>query len=304
MKNASASLTIGFSLSALLALLAGCPPAGECAVDEDCPSGEVCRELQDSGERICIEPFIPPDAGPDERDPVTIDSLTADDEVVPAGGTTTLRWSAQNATSCAFNEGIGGVQPSGEREVTIDDTTVYTLSCQGEDGPALASVTVSVQLDVLTLTVADDQVNVGEPVTLRWTTIGATACTASAPGLAAHTVPAEALAAGEVSFPATAGGDATLTCQGEPEAVTESVAFEVAHISSFTATPSTTTAGGTVTLSWSGESVSDCAVEGVTDADPSDNEVEVTVEETTGYTLVCVGFDDVEIQATVTVTVE
>lgn len=306
MTKITSTTRFGLSLAAALALLGACPPAaqGECAEDADCPEGEVCRQLMESEERVCIETFTPPDAGPDERDPVAIDELTADDEVVSAGGTTTLRWTARNATSCAFNEGIGGVDESGEVEVTVERTTEYTLSCQGEDGPALASVTVAVEVEVLSLAFDDDQVNVGEELTLRWTSIGATACTASAPGLAPLEVPAASLESGEVTFTATAGGEATLSCEGEPAAISETVSFEVARIASFTATPSTTAAGGTVTLSWVAESVTNCAVLDVTDADDSDSEVEVTVDETQDYTLRCEGFDGVDIEATVAVTVE
>lgn len=306
MTKMTSTTSQGLTLAAALLLLSACPPAaeGECAVDADCPAGEVCRSLLESDERVCIEPFTPPDAGPDEQEPVVIDELTADDALVSAGGSTTLRWTARHASSCAFNEGIGGVEESGSLEVTVARTTEYTLSCQGEDGPALASVTVAVEVDVLSLAVDDAQVNVGDELTLRWTSIGATACTASAPGLAPLEVPTTSLEEGEVSFTATAGGEATLSCEGEPEAVSETVAFEVARVASFTATPSTTTPGGTVTLAWVGESVTGCAVEGVTDPDASDSEVEVTVDATRDFTLLCEGFDGVEIQATATVTVE
>lgn len=304
-RNGARSMALaGTLLVALLGLLAGCPPPGECVTDEDCPGTRECRPLRESDERVCVEPFTPPDAGPDEQEPVVIDELTADDDVVEAGGTTTLRWTTSHATSCAFNEGIGTVPTSGEHEVTITDTTTYTLSCQGHEGPALASVTVAVEVAVLGFDIDKEQANVGETLTLSWTTLGATACTASAPGLAPHEVPSAELVAGEVSFTAATGGEATLSCEGEPEGATASVPFEVAHISSFTATPGTTTAGGTVTLSWSGENVSNCAVEGVTDPDPSDDSVEVTVEETTGFTLLCEGFNGVEIEASVIVTVE
>lgn len=301
-----AALARTTALGACLAFLAACPsePKGECATDEDCPAGEECRPLRESDEHVCVAPFVPGDAGPDERDPVVIDELSADDEFVPAGGTTTLRWSARNATSCALDGGIGSVPATGEREVTIDDTTRFTLSCQGHEGPAIATVTVSVQVRISTLALSGQELNVGEQVALQWTTVGASACTASAPGLDDYAVPSEDIASGEVTFTPPEGGTASLVCEGVPAAVTEGVPFEVARVASFTATPSTTTAGGTVTLAWTGENVSGCAVEGVTDADPSDDSVEVTVDETTGFTLRCEGFRGVEIEATVTVTVE
>lgn len=289
----------------LLALLCACPPtSGECAVDEDCADGEECRALQESDERVCIRPFTPPDAGPDEElDPVSIEELTADDDVLAAGGTTTLRWSALNASSCAFNEGIGSVDDTGSVEVMVARTTEYTLSCQGFQGPALASVTVAVEVAILSLEVDDAQVNIGEEITVSWTAIGATACELSAPGLQVD-VDADALEAGALTFAPTAGGEATLDCDGAAGPASESVPFEVARIASFTVTPAQTTAGGEVTLAWTSESVTACAVDGVTDADLTDDEATVTVDTTTDYTLTCSGFDDVDIQATTTVTVD
>lgn len=49
--------------------------------------------------------------------------------------TATLFWSCQFADSCAIDQGIGSVNPvSGNREVQPQQTTLYTLTCQGADG--------------------------------------------------------------------------------------------------------------------------------------------------------------------------
>ncbi|MBI2025587.1 hypothetical protein HYT04_02265 [Candidatus Kaiserbacteria bacterium] len=49
--------------------------------------------------------------------------------------TATLFWSCQFANSCSIDQGIGSVDPvSGNREVQPQETTLYTLTCQGTDG--------------------------------------------------------------------------------------------------------------------------------------------------------------------------
>ncbi len=291
------------ALLALLSPLVACPPSGECTSDEDCAAGEACRQLQAAEERVCIEVLAQQDAGPDEADPVVIDELTADDDVVPAGGKTTLRWTARNATSCAFNEGIGGVAAEGDTEVTVARATEYTLSCQGAEGPALESVTVAVELAILDVSVDDAEVNIGDEVTASWQSIGATSCTVNAPGFELD-VPAAELEEGQATFSPSASGEVQLACEGASGSREGSTAVDVARIASFTATPTTTTAGGTVTLAWVGENVTACAVDGVSDADTSDSEVDVTVDASSDYTLTCTGFDDVDIQATASLTVE
>jgi len=59
--------------------------------------------------------------------------------------TSTLTWSCQFADSCVIDQGIGAVNPvSGNREVQPQETTTYTLTCQGADGPRNFPATVRV----------------------------------------------------------------------------------------------------------------------------------------------------------------
>lgn len=59
--------------------------------------------------------------------------------------TSTLSWSCSFANSCAIDQGIGAVNPvSGSREVQPQQTTTYTLTCQGDDGPRSFPGTVRV----------------------------------------------------------------------------------------------------------------------------------------------------------------
>jgi hypothetical protein len=59
--------------------------------------------------------------------------------------TSTLTWSLQFADSCVIDHGIGAVNPvSGNHEVRPQQTTTYTLTCQGTDGSRSFPATVKV----------------------------------------------------------------------------------------------------------------------------------------------------------------
>jgi len=87
-------------------------------------------------------------------DPVPVVTLTASSASVVSGGTVTLTWTAQNATSCTAssspaNSGWDGSESAtGGGPVTtaaLTATTVFSLSCSGEGGTVSATpVTVSV----------------------------------------------------------------------------------------------------------------------------------------------------------------
>ena len=64
---------------------------------------------------------------------------------VTSGGTVTLSWSAQNATSCTASGGWSGNQPvSGQAtSPTITADTTFTLTCTGNGGSVTQSVTVN-----------------------------------------------------------------------------------------------------------------------------------------------------------------
>jgi hypothetical protein len=74
-----------------------------------------------------------------------------------AGQTATLAWSSANATSCAASGAWAGPQPASGSltvSVTVAGSPTYTLTCNGPDGTASASATLSVAAaNVLPVTV-------------------------------------------------------------------------------------------------------------------------------------------------------
>lgn len=81
--------------------------------------------------------------------PAPVVTLTPSVTSVASGGTVTLTWSTQNATSCTASGGAGwsgSETPSGGTVTTsaLTATTTFSLSCTGGGGTASASTTVTV----------------------------------------------------------------------------------------------------------------------------------------------------------------
>jgi len=75
----------------------------------------------------------------------TVAQFTAEPTSIQRGQSSTLRWEVTgNANSVSIDQGIGTVQNTGNRRVTPDNSTTYTLTATGAGGSTTASVTVSV----------------------------------------------------------------------------------------------------------------------------------------------------------------
>jgi hypothetical protein len=91
----------------------------------------------------------------------------------------TLSWTTENAESCAL-EYAGSTFPvatTGKQEVTPEQTTVYTLSCQGAGGSVDSrQITVTVLPVTINAFTEDDLELHDGDIYLRWSTTGAAAC--------------------------------------------------------------------------------------------------------------------------------
>jgi peptidoglycan-associated lipoprotein len=74
----------------------------------------------------------------------TLLQFTVEPTVVERGQSATLRWSVNNATSIAIDNGIGDVQSSGNRRITPSETTTYRLNASGPNGTISGTTTVTV----------------------------------------------------------------------------------------------------------------------------------------------------------------
>lgn len=108
-------------------------------------------------------------------------SLSLADGTIEAGQTTSLSWSASDATACTASGGWSGSRAlSGNQSVAPTQTTTYTLSCTGDGGTdtASATLTVNAQAPTLTFDASEDVVSQAGTVTLTWSSTDTSSCTA------------------------------------------------------------------------------------------------------------------------------
>jgi len=70
--------------------------------------------------------------------------LTATPTSIVSGGSSSLSWSVENASSFVLNQGIGNVNASGSLNVSPTSSTTYTGTVTGNGGEATCTATVSV----------------------------------------------------------------------------------------------------------------------------------------------------------------
>jgi hypothetical protein len=132
---------------------------------------------------------------------------------ITAGGSSQLCWQVQGSTSVSINQGIGNVDATGCKTVNPTTTTTYTLTATNAAGPVTVSATLVVATQVQILTFTNDpafSTASGAPVTLSWTTAGATSVTLTGPFLPAGPLQVN----GSVVINPTTNADYTLTAYG------------------------------------------------------------------------------------------
>ncbi len=91
------------------------------------------------------------------------------------GGSVTLSWSSQNATSASIDQGIGSVATNGTRSVQVSASTVFTLTLNGTGGPVISQASVQVAAPGLTavtlLAPAEGATSAETSVSLSWNTV-------------------------------------------------------------------------------------------------------------------------------------
>lgn len=74
-------------------------------------------------------------------------SLNATPSSVKEGSVVRVKWASRNATSVSIDNGIGSVDTSGERELTISSDTSFTLIATGETGSATCRDSVTIRAE-------------------------------------------------------------------------------------------------------------------------------------------------------------
>jgi len=89
-----------------------------------------------------VQPATTP--APPPRAP-TVAQFTAEPSTIQRGQSSTLRWEVTgDVTSVSIDQAIGTVQNTGNRRVSPNDSTTYTLTATGPGGSTTSAATVSV----------------------------------------------------------------------------------------------------------------------------------------------------------------
>ena len=98
--------------------------------------------------------------------------LTISPSSIVRGGSATLTWSTSRATSVSIDQGIGGVNATGNRSVSPNQTTTYTLTATGNGQtvtcPATITVTDTPSAPACFLSVTPSEIDEGDSATIRW----------------------------------------------------------------------------------------------------------------------------------------
>ena len=90
-----------------------------------------------------VEAAVAPTPTPN---PPMIETFVTDPGTVERGQTAALRWVVKDATQIEIDQGLGIVAPVGQRQVSPNDHTTYTIRATGPGGQATASTTLAVTL--------------------------------------------------------------------------------------------------------------------------------------------------------------
>jgi hypothetical protein len=135
MGHLQASTIRGFALALGTLLLIGCSGSSEQTASEEPVPAETASSTQESSP--------PPEEQAAAPVPVSV-SLSAADDMVASGGSTTLSWTSSGADLCEATGGWTGEKAaSGSENVgPIDASTTFTLSCSNATEKGVAMVTV------------------------------------------------------------------------------------------------------------------------------------------------------------------
>jgi peptidoglycan-associated lipoprotein len=103
--------------------------------------------------KVTATPPAPPKAEPAQAPtpalpPAPTISLNASPAAIEKGQSTTLSWSSSNATTVTIDNGVGTVEPSGNRELSPSASTTYKARATGQGGDTVAEARVTVTAPV------------------------------------------------------------------------------------------------------------------------------------------------------------
>ncbi|MGB5676950.1 MAG: hypothetical protein WBN36_03950 [Gammaproteobacteria bacterium] len=158
--------------------------------------------------------------------PAPTATLSATPATIDQGQSTTLNWNSTYATACTADWNANIIEPNGSEAVTPTVTTTYAVTCIGDGGSVIDSVTVTVNpqavvaAPTVSLTSSPTRLSRGGTITLSWSSTDASTCTAS--GGWSGSKPVNGSESLVINDPATY----TLTCTGTGGSAIQSVSYQ------------------------------------------------------------------------------
>ena len=234
-----------------------------------------------------------------------IDSFSANPTTITVGDQATLSWTTQGATSASINQNVGTVSVGANQSTSVspDTDTTYTLTASdAEDDTATEPATVKVKPKIVSFSASSTTITKGDPVTLRWTTEGATSASINQD---VGTVSVGTNQSTSVSPSATTTYTLTASDAENDTATATSTVTVVDSpvIGSFSAKPSTITEGGSSTLTWTTTGATSVSIPGTTGTLLVNGSTSVSPDTSTTYTLTAKNNADTPASATSSVAI-
>ena len=221
--------------------------------------------------------------------------LTSDNDSVPTGGTTTLRWSSYNTASCSTSGWSTSTNTYGNATTPVlTSTASFSVTCTGTNGGAVSkSVTVSVipAPPSASLTPSAPSVSSGDSVTLQWNSTATSCVPGSGWGTLSGTK--QDKSGSQTVGPILADTTFTISCTNDTGA-TISVAASVVLSTPvptvrLSAQPGMIAPGGSSQISWTSSGATSCSASGGWTAStaPSGTTSVGPLSVTTKYTMTC-----------------
>ena len=193
-------------------------------------------------------------------------TLTSSEENVAFNGSVTLTWGSADVSSCASSDNWSGSNAvQGSRTINgLTSDKVFSLSCSGVDGTAIAQVSVTVnEASIPTVMISASPVNLAYSgsTQLSWTSSNASSCAASGDWSGNRSTSGSTNISNLLS-----GKTYNLTCTGPGGSASDSVSITVAGPAAssvnLTASPSSLPFAGSTTLSWNSNNTTGCTASG------------------------------------------
>jgi hypothetical protein len=234
---------------------------------------------------------------------VRVARFTATPSSITSGQTSVLAWQVENADTVSISPQLGQVNPqAGTATVAPVQTTSYTLTATNKNGSVNETVTIAVNtpgVAVLSFQANPTNILPGQSSTLIWQTQNADTVTISGIGSVSQNGSTGVTPAQTTTYTLTASNKFGQATASVTVTVTGSAGAPL--ITSFTATPSSITAGASSTLAWTVVNATTVTISGLGAVSATGSHV-VSPTQTTTYTLTASNSSG-QVSTTVTLTV-